>query len=120
METLEALKPEVAKSEKAASDAAALVQRQLGDLDTKAINLESQRAELDSSRPKYTDGLNEDLLDTYQRLFTTKTEALVALNHEVCSGCNMKVTASTAASTKAGKAIVHCEQCNRMLYLGDL
>jgi len=119
METLESLKPEVARSEKAAAEAASLVQRQLSDLDTKAKNLESQLAELDASREKYSGGLDEDLLDTYKRLFTSKTEALVALNHEVCSGCHMKVTAATAAATRAGKSIVHCEQCNRLLYLGD-
>jgi hypothetical protein len=120
METLESLKPEVARSEKAATDAAALVQRQLEDLDTKGKNLEAQLAELDASRGEYTEGLNEDLLDIYKRLFNTKTEALVALNHEVCSGCNMKVTTSTASATRASKSIVHCEQCNRILYLGSV
>ena len=119
METLEALKPEVASSEKAAAEATALVERQLTDLDTKDKNLEGQLAELESSREKYTTGVDEDLLDTYRRLFSTKTEAVVALNHEVCSGCHMKVTASTAAATRAAKSVVHCEQCNRILYLGE-
>jgi predicted nucleic acid-binding Zn-ribbon protein len=119
METLEALKPEVASSEKAAAYAAALVQRQLTDLDTKAKNLELQLSELEASRNKYTEGVSEDLLDTYKRLFTTKTEAVVALNHEVCSGCHMKVTASTAAATRVAKSVVHCEQCNRILYQGE-
>ncbi len=119
METLESLKPEVASSDKAAADAAEMVQRQLTDLDTKTKNLEAQLSELDSSRDKYIHGIDEDLLDTYKRLFTTKTEAVVALNHEVCSGCHMKVTASTASTTKAGKSVVHCEQCNRILYLGE-
>lgn len=119
METLEALKPEVARSEKAAAEAAALVQRQLTDLDSKTKNLEAQLAELETTRGKYTGGVGEDLLDIYQRLFTTKTEAVVALNHEVCAGCHMKVTASTAAATRAAKSVVHCEQCNRILYLGE-
>lgn len=119
METLERLKPEVASSEKAAAEAAALVQRQLSDLETKNKNLQAQLAEFESSREAYTKDLDPDLLDSYKRLFTTKTEAVVALNHEVCSGCHMKVTTSTAAATKAAKSIVHCEQCNRILYLGD-
>lgn len=119
METLEALKPEVAAADKAAAEAAGIVQRQLTDLETKQKNLDSQLAELDASRNQYVQALEDDLLDTYQRLFNTKTEAVVALNHEVCSGCHMKVTASTAALTKAGKSVVHCEQCNRILYLGD-
>jgi uncharacterized protein len=119
MEILEALKPEVAASEKAAKQAAESVQRQLTDLGTKLKTLEQQLVELDATRAKYTEGLDEDLLDTYQRLFATKSEALVAVNHDVCSGCHMKVTISTAAATRAAKSIVHCDQCNRILFQGS-
>ncbi len=118
METLEALRPEVALAEKAATEAAALVQRQITDLDAKLKNLESQTTELDESRQRYTDGLDEDLLDTYKALFNSKQVAVVALNHDVCEGCHMKVTTATAAATRAAKLIVHCEQCNRILYRG--
>ena len=118
METLEALRPEVALAEKAATEAAALVQRQITDLETKAKNLESQTTELDESRSRYTDGLDDDLLDTYKALFNSKQVAVVALNHDVCEGCHMKVTTATAAATRAAKSIVHCEQCNRILYRG--
>lgn len=118
METLEALRPEVALAEKAATDAAALVQRQIADLDAKLKNLETQTSELEESRSRYTEGLEEDLLDTYKALFNSKQVAVVALNHDVCEGCHMKVTTATAAATRAAKAIVHCEQCNRILYRG--
>lgn len=116
METLEALKPQVAEADRAAAAAAEMVQRQLGDLEKKSEQLTSQLAELDSSREKYTSGLDEDLLDDYKRLFTTKNEAVVPLHNEVCNGCHMKVTVATVTAVKARKSIVHCEQCNRILY----
>jgi predicted nucleic acid-binding Zn-ribbon protein len=116
METLEALKPEVAASDKAAADAATLVKNQLQDLETKKTNLESQLSELEATRPRYVEGLDEDLVDIYQRLFQNKGEAVVGLRSEICSGCHMKVIASTSAQVKAGRSIVHCEQCNRILY----
>ncbi len=116
MEVLEAAKPEVAAAEKAATDAATLVQRQIADLETKDQNLKLQLTELDRTRSQYTEGIDEDLLDDYNRLFTTKNVAVVELHNEVCSGCHMKVTASTVAATKASKSIVQCEQCNRLLY----
>jgi len=116
MELLDTLKPEVIAAEKAATEAAALVQRQIADLETKETNLKQQLAELDSTRPQYTADINEDLLDDYNRLFATKNVAVVELHNEVCSGCHMKVTASTVAATKASKSVVQCEQCNRLLY----
>jgi predicted nucleic acid-binding Zn-ribbon protein len=116
MELLESLKPEVAAAEKAAIAAQSQVQGQLTDLDTKLKNLTTQADDLDQSRSKYLDGLDEDLLDTYQRLFITRGEAVVGVRNDVCNGCHMKVTTSTVAATRAGKLIVHCEQCGRILY----
>lgn len=116
MELLEALKPEVAAAEKAAVFAQAQVKEQLTDLDTKGKNLTSQAADLDATRTKYTESLDEDLLDTYQRLFITRGEAVVGVRNDVCNGCHMKVTTSTVAATRAGKLVVHCEQCGRILY----
>lgn len=116
MELLEAIKPEVAAAEKAAIAAQSQVQGQLADLDTKLKNLTTQADDLDQSRSKYLDGLDEDLLDTYQRLFITRGEAVVGVRNDVCNGCHMKVTTSTVAATRAGKLIVHCEQCGRILY----
>jgi predicted nucleic acid-binding Zn-ribbon protein len=116
METLEALKPQVAEADKAAATATDLVQRQLADLEKKSQQLTAQIAELDTTRETYTAGLDEDLLDDYKRLFTTKNEAVVALQNEVCNGCHMKLTVSTVSAVKARKALVHCEQCNRILY----
>lgn len=116
MESLEALKLEVESADRAAADAASLVQRQLADLQAKQANLEAQLTDLDASRSKYTEVLDDDLLDTYKRLFTSKNEAVVALSNEVCSGCHMKVIASTISAVRQGKSVVHCENCNRILY----
>jgi predicted nucleic acid-binding Zn-ribbon protein len=44
---------------------------------------------------------------------------VVALEHEVCTGCHMKVTTQTAHRVKNGKEIVSCEQCGRILYAAE-
>lgn len=116
METLEALKPEVASADKAAAEAATQVKNQLQDLEVKKTNIDAQLSDLEHSRPKFTEGVDEDLLDVYGRLFQFKGEAVVGLRHDVCSGCHMKVTVSTSAQVRASRTVVHCEQCNRILY----
>ena len=53
----------------------------------------------------------------FERLFASKGDAaIVALEHEVCTGCHMKVTTQTAHRVRNGKEIVSCEQCGRILY----
>ena len=60
------------------------------------------------------------VLERFNRLFTSKGDAaVVALEHDVCAGCHMKVTTATAAAVRAGKEIVSCEQCGRILYSGS-
>ena len=116
MEALETLKPQVEAADQAAADAASLVQRQLADLQLKHTNLEAELAELDASRPRYADPIEKGVLEIYNRLFASKKSAVVPLNTDVCGGCFMKVIASTVSSVRAGKSIVHCENCHRILY----
>jgi hypothetical protein len=57
------------------------------------------------------------LLARFERLFKSKGDAaIVAIEHGVCTGCHMKVTSATSAGARAGKEIVNCENCGRILY----
>ena len=116
MEAMEAQKPVVAAAERNAADAKALVARQIADLDAKVAALNEQLKADEAGRAGLTEGIDEDLLDQYNRLFTTKYgQAVVPLEHEVCTGCHMKLTTQTVANVRAGKHLVHCEQCGRIL-----
>jgi hypothetical protein len=75
-----------------------------------------QLAEHQAERDRLAAVVEEDLLDRYTRLFTTKGAGVVALENDICTGCHMKVTTSTAVKTKGGREIVECEQCGRILY----
>jgi predicted nucleic acid-binding Zn-ribbon protein len=119
MENAEKLKAVVAEAEKTAQATRAQVQRQLEDLDAKAKALQGQLEEIEKDRNAIAQDIDEDLIDTYQRLFTNKNEAVVPLEHDVCTGCHMKVIAQTAVSVKGGRSIVHCENCGRILYPGE-
>jgi predicted nucleic acid-binding Zn-ribbon protein len=119
MESAEKLKAAVADAEKAAQATRSSVQRQLADLDAKAEALQGQLEGIEKDRDTLASALDEELLDTYQRLFANKNEAVVPLEHDVCTGCHMKVIAQTAVSVKGGRSIVHCENCGRILYPGE-
>lgn len=117
MEQTEKLKAEIAVEEKKAATARESVARQLNDLDEKAKALDAQLAGLLEERAKLATNIDEDVLDRYERLFSSKgNAAIVALEHEVCTGCHMKVTTQTSHRVKSGKEIVSCEQCGRILY----
>ena len=120
MDQAEKLKVEVAAEEKKASGARDSIARQMADLDEKGKTLEARLNELTAERTELSGKVEEDLLGRFERLFASKGDAaIVALEHEVCTGCHMKVTTQTAHRVKNGKEIVSCEQCGRILYAAE-
>jgi len=117
MEQGDKLKVEIAAEEKKATATKESITRQLSDLGEKGSTLETRLQELTKEREAIAATIDEDLLSLFDRLFASKGDAaIVALEHEVCTGCHMKVTTQTAVKLKAGKEIVSCEQCGRILY----
>lgn len=117
MDQADKLKLQLTAEEKKAATAKDSISRQLIDLDEKSKTLESRLQGLLKERAELATRIDEDLLNRFDRLFKSKGDAaVVALEHEVCTGCHMKVTTATAMRVKAGKEIVSCEQCGRILY----
>ncbi len=117
MEQADKLKAELGADEKRAAMTKESISRQMTDLESKSKTLGSRLEDLTRERAELAAKIDEDLLSRFERLFASKGDAVVvALEHEVCTGCHMKVTTATAARVRAGKEIVSCEQCGRILY----
>jgi len=117
MDQADKLKAEIGAEDKKASGARESIARQMTDLEEKAKTLETRLTELTAERTDAAGRIDEDLLGRFERLFASKGDAaIVSLEHEVCTGCHMKVTPQTAHRVKNGKEIVSCEQCGRILY----
>jgi len=118
MESIEGMKPAVAEAERIAAEAKSRVAGQIVDLDAKIATINETLKVVEADRATLTEGVDEDTLDQYNRLFISKGgNAVVALEHEVCTGCHMKLTTQTLVRVKGGQQITHCEQCGRILYL---
>jgi uncharacterized protein len=113
------VKAELNGEEKKAAATRESTSRQMTDLEAKSKILETRLEDLNKERAELNGKIDEDLLSRFERLFTSKGDAVVvALEHEVCTGCHMKVTTATAMRVRAGKEIVSCENCGRILYEG--
>jgi predicted nucleic acid-binding Zn-ribbon protein len=111
------VKADLTEQERKAVATQQSITRQTVDLDEKSKALESQLQQLTAERAELAEKIDEDLLARFERLFKSKGDAaVVAIEHGVCMGCHMKVTTATASQVKAGKEIVSCENCGRILY----
>jgi len=117
MEEVESLKPAVAEAERQHTEEKSKLESQISELGKKAENIKARVDELVAGRPALAEGLDEDLLDQYQRLFKSKGgAAIVEIEHEVCTGCHMKVTTQVSLAVRGDKTIVHCPNCGRILH----
>jgi predicted nucleic acid-binding Zn-ribbon protein len=120
MDQAEKMKIEAGAEEKKSATARESIGRQMTDLEQKATALTARLNELTAERDELATKIEEDLLGRFERLFASKGDAaVVALEHEVCTGCHMKLTTQTAHRVKNGKEIVSCEQCGRILYAAE-
>jgi predicted nucleic acid-binding Zn-ribbon protein len=112
------MKVEVTAEEKKAAATKDSISRQMNDLGEKSKALETRLQELEKERKGLAEKMDEDLLNSFERLFASKGDsAIVAIEHGVCTGCHMKLTTATVKDAEAGKEIVNCEQCGRILYV---
>jgi uncharacterized protein len=121
MDQADKLKVELSAEEKKAASTSESIARQMKDLGEKEKTLGGRLQDLSKERDELASKVDEDILDRFHRLFASKGDAaVVALEHDVCTGCHMKVTTATAMHVKHGTEIVSCEQCGRILYDGTV
>ena len=114
------LKAQIGAEERQTAAAKDSIAKQIANLEAKQITLTDRLEELKREKEELAARVEEDLLDRFNRLFASKGDAaVVALEHDVCTGCHMKITTQTAVRVKGGKEIVSCEQCGRILYFAE-
>ena len=117
MEEAEQLQGKMREAEKAFQAAKTQSDEQLAGLNAKEETLRSRVAETEAERAELAKTVDPNLLFQYNRLFTSRAgDAVVPIEHQVCTGCHMKNTPTTAHRAKSGREVVTCEQCGRILY----
>jgi len=119
MEKGESLKAQVEAATGALAATRARVQDELSKMKERHIALTSEVAEVEADRGSLAAELDGALLSRYERVFEKKAPAVVPLDHGICGGCHMRVTPTTLTQVKGEKGLAYCENCSRLLYLGE-
>ncbi len=70
----------------------------------------SERDALAAATPPY-------LLARYEALRVTFSNPVAAIEHCTCGGCKIRVSANAVERARAGREIVTCEHCSRILHV---
>jgi hypothetical protein len=117
MEQAEAAQKEVLRATQAAKDARTLGDEQLAQLGAREESLKKELAQLEANREELASAVDEGARNRYERLVRSKGEnVVVGVQHGVCGGCHMKLPPQLLVTCQAGKELVGCSNCGRILY----
>jgi len=119
MEDLDQRREALAQAKTALAATQALVDEELAAFAARRDNIGRDLAHLRAERVRLAAEIPEPALPLYERLLKSKGGTALAAVSEAgqCLGCHMKLVAATLIRVQAGKEIVQCENCARILHL---
>jgi len=86
------------------------------ELDARARVLEAVAQRLGAERDQIAAGLDEDILELFQRISRLRGSAIAEARDGMCQVCHVKLRLQMYSDLKRNEEIVQCPACNRILY----
>lgn len=120
MEEMDSLRAGLKSAEAALAHTRTLVDEDLATIAQRHQRMEDERKEVQAERAKLAAEVPDSVMPLYERLMKSKNGlALAPMREGKCEGCHMKLIPSTVVAVQSGKEIARCEDCGRILYVGE-
>ncbi|MEY3394442.1 MAG: hypothetical protein RL346_678 [Verrucomicrobiota bacterium] len=120
MEGLDELRKTFQQAEVSLAKTRAMVEADLAAIRERHKRMTEQQKEVQIERDELVKSVSEDILPLYSKLIKSKDGLAIATLHSGnCTGCNMKVIASTVIAVQSEKEITQCENCGRILSIHE-
>lgn len=120
MEELDGLRAKYQEAEGLLAKTRAVVDGDLAAIRERQARMLEQQKEVQAERDQLVKSVSEDILPLYSKLIKSKDGLAIATLHGGnCTGCNMKVIASTVIAVQSEKEITQCENCGRILSMHE-
>jgi predicted nucleic acid-binding Zn-ribbon protein len=120
MERADSLRATLTAAEQALAKTRQRVDEELAALADRKKRIETEAAEVREERARLAAAAPQDQMPLYERLLKTKNGlAIVPAVAGKCTGCHMKLVASTMVKVNSGTEGTQCESCGRLLYAGE-
>lgn len=119
MEKADDLRSKISDAEQNLAQTQGLVDEEIAELQARLNDRKIELAETKTARETLVTQVDdEDLLDTYHRLYNKREgQAVVRVTSErICTSCHIQVTPATFALAQSGAAIAHCDNCSAILF----
>ena len=117
MERGDALRGRLTEAEEAFATTKGGVDEEVSTLQKRADNFTREVDGLENEREQLLKGMDESLISIYERLLKLRGAPVVVQMRpdRQCLGCHVRATPATMVRVHAGKELVNCENCGRIL-----
>jgi len=120
MEEVDAFRKKFKEAEAVLAASKKVVEGDLATIKERHARMAEQVTEVSAERDKLVVEVPEDHLPLYEKLMKSKDGmAIATLKEGKCTGCHMKVIASTAIAVQSEKEVTQCENCGRILAIDE-
>ena len=120
MEEVDGFRAAQKTAEVARAQTQTIVQEDLVSLAARHQRMKESRVEVLAEREKLVALAPADFIPLYTKLMKGKDGLAVAeMKDGTCEGCHMKLIPSTIIKVQSAREITQCENCGRILYLGE-
>ena len=119
METADDLRSRITDAEEKLAKTQGLVDEEIAELQARLNDRKAGLTDTNTTREDLVTQVDdEDLLDTYNRLYNKReSQAVVRVTSErSCTSCHVQVTPATYALAQSGAAIAYCDNCSAILF----
>lgn len=120
MEEMDGLRAAEKVAQNAKARTEKLVAEDLESIASRRERMLAEQAEVSAERVRLAAEAPSEMLPLYERLMKSKSGlALAPMDEGKCSGCHMKLIASTVVAVQSGREVTRCEDCGRILYVAE-
>lgn len=120
MEEVDVFRKKQAEAEALLAKTQKVVDEDLASIKQRHAEMEAQLVEVKAEREKLAAEASEEYLPIYGKLMKSKDGmAIATLKNGKCTGCHVKVIASTAIAVQAENEVTQCDNCGRILSMDE-
>jgi predicted nucleic acid-binding Zn-ribbon protein len=91
------------------------LQQFLQEKEERLFSLAQSVQQLEFSLLAAAQNIPEEWISEYYRLAKTKSNPIVEVRNDACTGCFMALSLRNKNEWRSGKGLVHCDECGRIL-----
>lgn len=120
MEEVDAFRKKMKEAEALLAKTQKVVDEDLATIKSRHAQMDGQVKEVQAERDRLVKEVPEEHIPLYEKLMKSKDGlAISSLKDGKCTGCHMKVIASTGIAVQSGKEVTQCENCGRILAMDE-